>query len=64
MQMDLKKLIEAMTQAMACMYNMQKDLNKNLTSTKPIGGKTFLGKSKPPGIMKGLDGTTDPNLRC
>ena len=28
MQMDLEKLIEAMTQAMACMYNTQKDPSK------------------------------------
>ena len=41
MQIDLKKLIEAMTQAMACMYNMQKDPSKkclahNLWGVCPI----------------------------
>ena len=64
MQMDHRKLIEAMTQAMACMYNMQKDPSKQLTGSKPIGGKPYLGKSKQPQITKGLDGTTDPNLKC
>ena len=37
MQMDLKKMIEAMTQVMACMYNTQKDHSKKLKGTKPIG---------------------------
>ena len=64
MQMDLEKLIEAMTQAMACMYNMQKDPSKKLPSTKPLGDKPYLGKSKQPQITKGLNGTTDPNLMC
>ena len=45
-QMDPEKLIKAMTQAMAGMYNMQKDPRKKLSSTKPLGGKPYLGKAK------------------
>ena len=64
MQFDPKKMIEPMTQAMACMHNTQKDSRKKLTSTKSTGSKPYLGKSKPPEITKGLDDTTDPNLTC
>ena len=35
-----------------------------MTGTKPLGGKPYLGKAKPPQITKGLDGTTDPDLMC
>ena len=54
MQMDQKKLLEAMTQAMACMYNTPKDPSKKLSGTKPLGGKPYLGKAKQPQITKGL----------
>ena len=68
MQMDPEKLIEAMTQAMtqamACMYNMQMDPSKKLSGTKPLGGNPYLGKAKQPQITKGLDGTIDPDLMC
>ena len=64
MQMDPKKLIEPMTQAMACMYNTTKDPSKKMSGKKPIGGKPYLGNTKQPQITKGLDGTTDPNLIC
>ena len=63
-QMDLQKMIEATTQAMACMYNTLKDLIKILTGTKPLEGKPKLGKAKQPQITKVLDGTTDPKLMC
>ena len=58
-QMDPRKLIEAMTQTMKYMYNMQKDPNKKLTCMKPLCGKPYLGKSKQPQTTKGLDGTAD-----
>ena len=64
MQMDPKKLIEATTQAMACMYNTSKDPSKKISGPKPLGGKHYLGKTKQPQITEGLDGTTDPNLTC
>ena len=64
MQMDPKKLIETMTQAMACMYNTSKDPSKKISGTKPLGGKPYLGKAEQPQITKGLDGTTDANLTC
>ena len=54
MQMDPKKLIEAMTQAMACMYNASKDPSKKISGTKPLRGKPYLGKAKQPQITKGL----------
>ena len=57
-------MIEAMTQAMACMYNTTKDPSKKMSGTKHLGGKPYLGKTKEPQITKGLDGTTDPNLTC
>ena len=50
-----------MTQAVACIYNAQKDPINKLTGTKPTGGKSYLGKSKPPEFTKGLDDTIDPN---
>ena len=62
MQMDPKKLIEAMTQAMVCIYNTSKDPSKKISGTKPLGGKPYLGKEKQPQITKGLDGTTDPQF--
>ena len=64
MQMDPKKLIEAMTQAMTCMYNTSKDPSKKISGTKPLEGKSYLGKAKQPQTTKGLDGTTNPNLTC
>ena len=65
MQMDLEKLIEAMTQAMACTCIIsQKDPSKKVSSTKHLGGKPYLGKAKQPQITKGLDGTTHPSLTC
>ena len=64
MQMDPKKLTEAMTQAMACMYNTSKDPSKKISGTKSLVGKPYLGKAKQSQITKGLDGTTDPNLTC
>ena len=64
MQMDPEKLIEAMTQAMACMYYISKDPSRKISGTKPLEGKPYLGKTKQPQITKGLDGTTDPNLTC
>ena len=64
MQTDPEKLIEAMTQVMACMYNTQKDPSKIMSGTKPLGGKPYLGKAKQPQITKGLNGTTDTNLAC
>ena len=64
MQMDLEKLIEAMSQAMACMHNMQKDPGKTLSGTKSVEGKPYLGKAKQPQITKGIDGTTDSDLMC
>ena len=63
MQLDPKKMIEAMTQAMVCIYNTQKGPSQKLTSTIPTGGKPYLGKSRPPEV-KGLDGTTNPSLVC
>ena len=57
-------MIEAITQAMVCMFITEKDLSKKLSGTKPLGGKPYLVKSKEPQITKGLDGTTDPNLIC
>ena len=63
MQMDPEKLIEAMTQAMACKCNTEKDPIKKLSATKPVGGKPYVGRVKQPQITKGLDGT-DPNLMC
>ena len=62
MQMDLEKLIEAMTQAMACMYNTEKDPSKKLSDTKPLEGKPYLGKANQPQTTKGLDSTNNPNL--
>ena len=50
MQMDAKKLIEAMTQAMGCMYNTSKDPSKKISGTKPLGGKPYSGKTKQPQI--------------
>ena len=64
MQMDPKKLIEAMTHAMACMYHTSKDPSRKISGMKPLGGKPYLGKTKQPQITKGLDSTTDPNLTC
>ena len=64
MHMDLQKMIEAMTQAMAFMYNTQKDPSKKMASLKLIGYKPYLGQSKQPEITKGLNGTTDPDLMC
>ena len=64
MQLHLKKMIEAMTQAMACMYSTQKNPCKKLTGTNLTGGKPYLGKSKPAETMTGLDGTIDSNLTC
>ena len=64
MQMDPKKLIEAMTQAMTCMYNTLKDPRKKISGTKALGCKPYLGRTKQPQITKGLDGTIDPNLIC
>ena len=64
MQMDPKKLIEAMTQDMTYMYNTSKDPSKKISGTKPLVGKPYLGKAKQPQIKKGIDGTTDPNLTC
>ena len=64
MQLDPKKMIEAMTQAMAGMYYTQKYPSKEKTSMKPTGGKPYLAMSKPPEIMKGLNGTNDPYLTC
>ena len=64
MQLDPKKMIEAMAQAMACMYNTQKGPSQKSTGTKPTGGNPYLRKSKPSEIIKGLDGTTNPSLMC
>ena len=54
-------MIEDMTQAMACIFNTNKDPTEGIVSTKPSGGKPYLGKKKPP---KGLDGLLDPSLMC
>ena len=64
MQRDPKKLIEAMTQAMTCMYNTPKDPSKKVSGTKHLGGKPYLGKAKQPAVTNGLDGATDPNITC
>ena len=54
MQMDPKKLIEAMTQAMVCMYNTPKDPSKKLSGTKPLGGKPYLERQNNHKLQKGL----------
>ena len=64
MQMDLKKLIEAMTLPMACMYNTPKYPSKKISGTKPLEGKPYLGEAKQPQLTKGLDGMINPNLTC
>ena len=64
MQMDPEKLIEAMTQAMACMYHTSKNPSGKISGTKPLEGKPYLGKTEQPQITKGLDATIDPYLTC
>ena len=63
MQLDPKKMKEAMTQAIACMYNTQKG-PIHISGTKPTGGKPYLEKSKPSEITKGLDSITSPTNMC
>ena len=46
MQLDQQKMTEAMTEAMACMYNTQKSPNGKLSGTKPTGYKSYLGKTR------------------
>ena len=64
MQLDPKKMIEAMTQVMVCMYNTQKGVSQKSASMKPTWVKPYLGKSKPSEIAKGLDSMTNPSLMC
>ena len=64
MQLDPKKIMEAMTQAMACMYNTQKGPSQKLSGMKPTGGKPYQGKCKLAEITKGLDGMTNHSLMC
>ena len=45
MQLDQQKMIKAMSQAMACMYNTQKGLSQKLNGTKPTRGKPYIGKT-------------------
>ena len=63
MQLD-KKMIEAMMQAMACMYNTQKGSGQKSSDMEPSGGKPYLVKSGPPGVAKGHDGITNLSLIC
>ena len=46
MQLDPQKMIEAMTQAMACLYNSQKGPNKKSSGTKTIEGYTLFRQDK------------------
>ena len=41
-------MIEAMTFTIACMYNTQKSPIRKLSGTKPLRGKPYLGKKRPP----------------
>ena len=57
-------MTETMTQAMACMYNMEKGQSEKTIGTKPTGDKLYLGKKRPPDVTKGLVGMVNPSLTC
>ena len=64
MQLDPKKMIEVITQAMACMYTSQKGPSEKLSGMKPTESNPYLEKIKPQEITKGIDGTINPCLMC
>ena len=57
-QLGPKSLTEAMTQAMVCMYNTNKDPTEKNIGTKPPRDKPYLGKRIPSQVTKGPNGST------
>ena len=57
-------MIEAMTQAMTCMYNVQRDASQKSSGMKPTRTRPYLDMSGPSEVARGLDGTTNPSLMC
>ena len=56
-----QQLVSAISQTMSCLYVGTK---KTPTDSTSNGGKKFMGTSRPPKPLIGIDGSLDTNLTC